>query len=162
MLTILALFTACAPDSSDVAIGDPVGCGEGFGRADDGNCYPIGDGDTGGAWTFTDYTCQGTGAYEALIDIGYPADPTTPISVVGLINPEMAASCIQHEGEPYWVCDEFSENAAWGTPPGNIGIDADGMVVAPCWWTGVDWSASGGETLEGFGMNPIRVFYPAP
>jgi len=42
------LLIACGDDTSDkTTIMEPEPCGEGFARADDGNCYPLGD-STGG------------------------------------------------------------------------------------------------------------------
>lgn len=44
-MLLLALLAACNPDTSDINVGDPAPCDEGFARDDAGNCVEVTEGD---------------------------------------------------------------------------------------------------------------------
>ena len=157
MLTAaLLFFVACAPDTADMRIdGEPVDCGDGFGRADDGNCYPLeGDADE----SYADVTCEGDLAHFVTVDIGGAIlDPGTHVESWGMLPDVIVDLCASERGDSYPRCGSVGPESAWVPTWEPASLSDSGLPVVYCERF---WSGSDGYEYDGFAFAPIRVYFP--
>lgn len=154
MLTALVLFAACAPDSSDVVLGDAAVCGDGFGRGDDGNCYPLEDPDAftnGTAWAESTALCEG----DADNTVTFPNVGGTVVSVWGDLTPEMLALC--EVGFDSDLCKQYDRTGATRAVVASYGMSGD-SVVALCVRFDLTDSRDG-AVYAGFELSPLTAYF---
>ncbi|MCI0346889.1 MAG: hypothetical protein L0221_15835 [Chloroflexi bacterium] len=148
----LFLLACTTPDddttTDDIEV-EPVPCGDGFGRADDGNCYPVdADPDTGASsWAFSEAPCEGEESYYLTLQTGGPT-----VAAWGAFTPEAIELC---EGASEDWCSGVAEGAEGA--PAELYASDETAALLRCEW--FDLRSSEGDEWRGFQLSPLRAYF---